>query len=345
MLRNKMTAWTKSTALTTLTVVGALLGCALLCTVARAAEPNYRAERRIIPPLSPSVSSAFTDPELADPMAAPPPEGQAYSEGEAPEKPMTLRDKAFRQLLNKSMPMSNEQIIQYQKELYRSQQAINTSPTPPPRPISSTITIDLSPGAPPPVIRLAPGFVTSMVFLDSTGQPWPIADFSIGNSKQFNVQWDSKKNTLFIQSTGHFTSSNLALRLADMDTPIVISLVSGQKEVDYRVDIQVNGRGPNALPPVLDNELPKHRSGNLLSVLDGIPPVGSKELVVSPNVGRAWVLSGNRLLFRTTVTVLSPAWTSTVASADGTRVYEMMTTPLILATCDGRTMKIELKGL
>jgi intracellular multiplication protein IcmK len=183
-----------------------------------------------------------------------------------------------------------------------------------------------------------------MVFLDATGQPWPIADFSIGNAKQFNVQWDSKKNTIFIQSTTNFTSSNLALRLAELDTPLVISLVSGQKEVDYRTDIQVNGHGPNALAPILGNDLPLATSTYLLSVLDGIPPAGSKELVLNQCFGRAWV-TGNRLLFRTRLTVLSPAWLATVSSPDGTRVYDMPKTPLILATQDGKTIRIELRGL
>lgn len=321
----------------------------LLSSPTHAADnvPNYRAQPRTSAPPSISETAMFSDPDTqtlveSDTAAAEDP--FAGSANETPEKPVTMRDKAFRQLLNKSMPMTPEQIIDYRKELYRSQQAVNTPPVSPPRPVSSTITVDLSPGMPPPVIRLAPGFVTSMVFLDATGQPWPIADYSIGNSKQFNVQWDSKKNTIFIQSTTHFTSSNLALRLAELDTPLVISLVSGQKEVDYRVDIQVNGHGPNALPPILGNDIPQAASTYLLGVLDGIPPAGSKELVLNPAFGRAWVV-GNRLLFRTRLTVLSPAWLATVSSPDGTRVYEMPKTPLILATQDGKTIRIELRGL
>ncbi|MEY3183090.1 MAG: IcmK protein [Pseudomonadota bacterium] len=332
--------------------------CALLLftkTAHAADTPNYRAQPRTSAVPSASETAVFSDPETetlaqntlteeGDPFANTM-TGEGQKEPSASDRPVTMRDKAFRQLLNKSMPMTPEQIIDYHKELYRSQQAINTSPVSPPKPVSSTITVDLSPGMPPPVIRLAPGFVTSMVFLDATGQPWPIADYSIGNAKQFNVQWDSKKNTIFIQSTSPFTSSNLALRLAELDTPLVISLVSGQKEVDYRVDIQVNGQGPNALAPIIGNDIPQATSTHLLNVLDGIPPTGSKELVVTPALGgRAWV-NGHRLLLRTKLTVLSPAWLATVSSPDGTRVYEMPKTPLVLATQDGKTIRIELRGL
>ncbi len=262
---------------------------------------------------------------------------------EKPEnKPTTLRDEAFKQLLDKISPLTPEQIIQMRKQDDKTQQAIATTPTTPPRPVSSTLIIDLSPGVTPPVVRLSAGFVSSLIFSDSTGQPWPISDYSLGNPKSFNIQWDKKSNALFIQSAATYSSANLAIRLAGLDTPVMLSLVSGQKEVDYRVDCQVQGRGPNATMPLAGDGLPAV-TPNLLSVLDGVPPPGSQELAVSGGYGRAW-LSKGKLIFRTRLTVLSPAWSATVSSPDGTRVYEMANTPLILASQNGKTVKIELKG-
>jgi len=54
---------------------------------------------------------------------------------------------------------------------------------------------------------------------------------------------------------------------------------------------------------------------------------------------------GNTLYLRTQLSVLSPAWSATVTSPDGTRVYEMKRTPLILATQNGKPIQIELRGL
>ncbi|HXH55103.1 MAG TPA: DotH/IcmK family type IV secretion protein [Gammaproteobacteria bacterium] len=257
-------------------------------------------------------------------------------------KPSTLRDEAFKQLLDKISPLTPAQIIQMRKQEDKTQQAIATTPSAPPRPVSSTLTIDLSPGVTPPVVRLSAGFVSSLIFVDSTGEQWPISDYSLGNPKNFNIQWDRKSNALFIQSTTAYSSANLAIRLAGLDTPVMLSLVSGQKEVDYRVDCQVQGRGPNAAMPLVGDGLPTV-TPSLLSVLDGVPPPGSQELAVSGGYGRAW-LSKGKLIFRTQLTVLSPAWSATVSSPDGTRVYEMANTPLILASQNGRTVKIELKG-
>lgn len=259
------------------------------------------------------------------------------------KKPVTMRDEAFKQLLDKISPLTPDQIIEMRKQQDKAQQAVATTPNTPPRPVSSTLTIDLSPGITPPVIRLSAGFVSSLVFVDSTGQPWPISDYSLGNPKSFNIQWDKKTNTMFIQSTTTYSTANLAIRLATLDTPVMLSLVSGQRDVDYRVDLQVQGRGPNALAPIVGDNLP---TGNpaLLSVLDGVPPPGSVELLVSNGLGRAWVSKG-KLIFRTQLTVLSPAWSSIVSSADGTKVYEMVQTPLILVSQNGKLVKIELKGL
>lgn len=257
-------------------------------------------------------------------------------------KPTTLRDEAFKQLLDKISPLTPDQIIRMRKQDDKTQQAIATTPTAPPRPVSSTLTIDLSPGITPPVVRLSAGFVSSLVFVDSTGQQWPISDYSLGNPKNFNIQWDRKGNALFIQSTTTYSSANLAVRLVGLDTPVMLSLVSGQKDVDYRVDCQVQARGPNAAAPLVGDGLPAINP-SLLSVLDSVPPVGSQELKVSGGYGRAWLWNG-KLLFRTQLTVLSPAWSATVSSPDGTRVYEMANTPLILASQNGKTVKIELKG-
>lgn len=270
------------------------------------------------------------------------PSEEVGSSGTA-KKAHTLRDQAFKQLLDKISPLTPEQIIEMRKQQDKTEQAIATEPNAPPRPVSSTLTIDLSPGFTPPVIRLSAGFVTSLVFVDSTGQPWPIADYSLGNPKNFNIQWDKKTNTLFIQSTNAYSSANLAIRLVSLETPVMLSLVSGQREIDYRVDLQVRARGPNALPLLVDNGVPSLNTA-LLSVLDGVPPPGSQELEVSAGLGRAW-LSNGKLIFRTQLTILSPAWSAAVSSPDGTRVYEMVQTPLILASQNGKPIKIELKGL
>lgn len=261
-----------------------------------------------------------------------------------PPKPPTIREEAFKQLLNKNIPLKPEQIIELHRELDKAAQAMQTPVNTPPEPMSSTLTVDLSPGSASPVIRLATGFVTSVMFVDTTGQPWPIANYSLGNPKNFNIQWDKTTNALFIQNTIAYVTANLAVRLEGLDTPIMISLVTGQREVDYRIDLQIHAHGPNAAAPVVDSLPNGSVSTALFGVLDGVPPTDSIELKVSGEHGRAW-LYNNKLIFRTKLTLLSPAWSSSVSSPDGTKVYELMRTPLILASQNGKPIKIELTGM
>lgn len=267
-----------------------------------------------------------------------------------PPPPTTLspqeirRQDAFNALMDDVLPLSPDQILKLHKYYDITQQAKASTPNPPPNPMFTSIVVNLEPGSQPPVIRLSAGFVTSILFVDSTGAAWPITAYSVGDPQNFNIQWDQKGNALFIQSMKQYSHGNLAIRLWGLDTPVMLTLVSGQKNVDFRVDLQVRGRGPDAKPATIDTTANAKVNPLLINILDGIPPRDSIKLGVSGGEGEAW-LADNRIFFRTKLTVLSPAWTAKVASADGTHVYELMLTPSILASHNGRTIDIKLSGL
>jgi intracellular multiplication protein IcmK len=267
----------------------------------------------------------------------------------AAKKTTSLRELAFKDLLDQTFPLTPEQIILIKKAQDDAQRASATSPTPPPKPQSSTITVSLAPGATPPLVRLGAGFVSSLVFADSTGQAWPVSDYSLGNPTDFNIQWDKKSNTLFVQSLKPYATANLAVRLTTLDTPIMLTLVSSQKIIDYRLDLQISGRGPNTLHTLPSNNIDLSQlnpavSTELIHTLDGIPPQNSIILPINLAYGQAWRTIDNRILFRTTLRVLSPAWQAQVQSPDGMRVYALNLTPLILATDpeQGKTIQIYL---
>ncbi|MBT4963104.1 MAG: hypothetical protein HON32_02895 [Francisellaceae bacterium] len=262
---------------------------------------------------------------------------------EIDNKPATIREKAFQQLIDKTFPLRPTEIVRLHEQLEKSKEAVSRPVLPPPHPVSSTMPIDLSPGATSPVVRLAKGFVTSLVFVDATGQPWPIADYTIGNATDFTIQWDNKTNTLFVQSNKNYVHTNLALRMAELDAPIVISFVTNQKEIDYRLDMQLQARGPNAVMPIT-RELPRVTPQYLVSALDGIPPNGARQLKVSGIKADAWLFNG-KMLLRTKYPLLSPAWSSTISSVDGTKVYQIATTPSILVSVDGNPIYATITGM
>jgi intracellular multiplication protein IcmK len=251
---------------------------------------------------------------------------------------------AFNTLMKEVLPLSPDQIMQLHKFYDLTQQAKAASPSTPPTPHFSSTVVNLEPGSIAPVVRLAAGFVTSLLFIDATGAAWPITAYSIGDPQNFNIQWDQKSNAMFIQSLKQYSHGNLAVRLNGLDTPIMITLVSGQKNVDFRVDLQIQGRGPDAKAAVIETTFHSNVNPVLINILDGVPPRGSIKLAVSGDHGEAW-LADNKIYFRSRLTVLSPAWIGTVSSPDGMHVYELMLTPYIVASQNGRTVDIKLAGL
>ncbi|HRD69088.1 MAG TPA: DotH/IcmK family type IV secretion protein [Legionella sp.] len=255
-----------------------------------------------------------------------------------------IDNKAFKDMTRSLYPLNPEQIVRLKQIYQTSEFAQASTPGTPPKPTATSQFVNLSPGSTPPVIRLSQGFVSSLVFLDSTGAPWPIAAYDLGDPAAFNIQWDKTSNTLMIQAMRLYNYGNLAVRLRGLNTPVMLTLIPGQKAVDYRVDLRVQGFGPNAKSMPMEEGIPPSASDLLLHVLDGVPPPGSHRLVVSGGDARAWLLN-EKMYVRTNLTVLSPGWLASMTSADGTHAYEMQKSPVLLVSWHGKVMQLKVEGL
>nr|WP_245614222.1 DotH/IcmK family type IV secretion protein [Legionella massiliensis] len=252
--------------------------------------------------------------------------------------------KAFEGVTQQLFPLNPEQIIRL-KQLYQAREFAQTSTAgTPPKPTATSQFVNLSPGSTPPVIRLSQGFVSSLVFLDSTGAPWPISAYDLGDPSSFNIQWDKTSNTLMIQAMKLYNYGNLAVRLRGLNTPVMLTLIPGQKAVDYRVDLRIQGYGPNAKTMPMEEGIPPSANDILLHVLDGVPPGGSQRLTVSGGDARAWLLN-DRMYIRTNLTILSPGWIGSMTSADGMHAYEMQKSPVLLVSWHGKVMQLKVEGL
>lgn len=256
----------------------------------------------------------------------------------------TVNDLAFKQVTEQLFPLSAEEIIRLKQLYHTSEFAQASSAGTPPKPTATSQFVNLSPGSTPPVIRLSQGFVSSLVFLDSTGAPWPITAYDLGDPTAFNIQWDKTSNTLMIQASKLYTYGNLAVKLKGLNTPVMLTLIPGQKAVDYRVDLRIQGYGPNAKNLPMEDGIPPAASDLLLHVLEGVPPNGSMRLTVSGGDARAWLLN-DRMYVRTNLTVLSPGWIGSMTSADGMHAYEMQKAPVLLVSWHGKVMQLKVEGL
>ena len=252
---------------------------------------------------------------------------------------------AFTHMVRSLMPLSPEQIMSLHSMFNQSQQVVAQYPGVPPKPTSSSIMVNMSPGATPPVIRLRQGYVTSLVFLDSSGQAWPVTAYDLGNPSAFNIQPntpDGKSDALMVQALGRYREGNLAVMLKGQDTPVMLTLMPGQRAVDYRVDLRMPGLGPNGL--ITMSGLPQTENPILVNFLDGVPPSGAKELSVNGAPAQAWLYEG-QLFLRTRVSVLSPGWMASMSSPDGTHVYELAKVPVVLASQRGQMVQLSIEGL
>ncbi len=260
----------------------------------------------------------------------------------------TMQNEAFKTVKESLSPLSIDQIDEL-KELYKSINRASNLENNPPTPTFSSISVDLQPGSAPPAIRLAAGLVSSLVFVDVTGAPWPIRAYDVGDPTNFNIVWNqngedetSMTNTLLMQPMSLYKDGNLAVMLQGLNTPVMLSLIPGQKEVDYRVDIQVPGRGPFAKDT--DSMLKASTNPALNQVINNISPDGSKLLKVTGGAARAW-LFGDVMYVRTALPIVSPAWNATMRGAGGTvSAYELPKSPVILVMDNGRIRKLNVEG-
>lgn len=311
--------------------------------------PNMNTHQSTTSNSAPALTS---QPNSANPPAPP---AQVFkapfeSDSQSNTNPISqsISQTAFSNTVQGILPMTPEQIHRL-RQLYSASQYAAAAPAGiPPKPTATSLMVDLSPGAASPAVNLAEGDITALVFLDSTGAPWPVEAIDNGNPNAFDIQWNKKDNVLLVQATTAFGRGNLAVRLRQLGPPVMLTLVTNNSVdgnggvVDYRVDLRIPGLGPNALP-VQNNNTPNPANPVLLDVLDGLPPDGAKALDVSNDAGQAW-LKGDSLFLRTRLTLLSPAWLAAMSSADGTNAYQLQKSPLLLMSQNGKVVQIKLKG-
>ena len=294
---------------------------------------------------SAGASAAQTPTAAQPPTAAPSQQNNPSDQGTPTQSDQEVIDsKAFDSVTSQLFPLAPDRILDLKQKYHTTEFAIDSPVGTPPKPTATSQFVNLSPGSTPPVIRLAQGFVSSLVFLDVTGAPWPIQAYDLGDPDSFNIQWDKVSNTLMIQASKLYNYGNLAVRLKGLNTPVMMTLIPGQKAVDYRVDLRIQGYGPNAKSLPLEEGLPPNPSDVLLHILEGVPPDGSLHLTVSGGDARAWIL-GDKIYVRTNLTILSPGWIASMTSADGMHAYEMQKTPVLLVSWHGKVMQLKVEGL
>ncbi len=260
------------------------------------------------------------------------------------ELEQALRDEAFDASLTGLLPLTPDEIRRFLQAYDKTQEAVQRPPYEYPEPVLGVETLSLEPGQPPQEVNTAVGFVTTLNFVDSTGEPWPIKD--IGWAGEFEIlQPEEEGNVVRITPLSEFAHGNMSVRLVDLKAPVVVTMKTVRDKVHYRLDLRVPSIGPKGALPVMDTKISLSAGGkDLVTVLEGITPQGAEKMIVSgtDSQSTAYLVNG-KTYFRTPLTLLSPAWTSSVKSADGMTVYELEEAPVLLLSDNGKMVRAYVK--
>jgi intracellular multiplication protein IcmK len=276
-----------------------------------------------------------------------PEELQLMMEQEAQEQQKKIEEQTFMMALKQLLPLKPDQIRETLNQFRISREAAET-PLTVPEPRQEVQTLSLDPSAEPVVIRMAPNHVTSVSIVDATGMPWPIQDMSWAGPFSI-VAPESGGHILRITPTTAHGVGNISVRFVDMITPVTLRLTTGIDWVHYRLDLRIPKPGPLAKTPIIEYGGLKSVAGKdeqMVGVLDGTPPQNAEKLSVEGVDTRttAYKLSG-RVYLRTPLTLLSPAWDASVSSSDGTTVYALGNTPVVLLSDEGRMIKARIAAV
>ena len=252
------------------------------------------------------------------------------------------REKAYGTAVDGIMPLSPEQIRTFRTHLDDSQEAAQ-EPVGPPRAVVHVENLSLDPGVEPPEMKMATGYVTTLTMLDSTGQPWPIKDFGVGGNFDVPQPEDGSHILRIVPLTQH-GAGNLSLRMVGLATPIAFRLTSGSDVIHYRFDARIPKLGPGAKTPLIDRGVTITAGDEtLMKVLSGIAPEGFERMDVAGSDSQTSVWKNGDLMYvRTPLTLLSPGWNGSVTSADGTNVYEIAASPVLLLSDSGAMVRVRI---
>lgn len=253
-------------------------------------------------------------------------------------------EEAFTNAASEASPLTPAQIKSLRKIVDDAERAAAAPARFTPKPVYSRVSVSLMPGETPPVVRLFANYTTDILFLDQDGNPLKVLDVNPGGASAFTVTAPKDgSNKVGLSPVTSYAAGNISVTVDKVSTPISLTVLSGQREVDYRVDVQVKGAHSGAPRTGSAGALPGQVSNLLIGLLEGVAPEGAKQLLTSSADVQAWDYKSN-FYVRTSITLLSPAWLEMQRSADGTTVYQIARTPVIVGLRNGGTVQINLSG-
>lgn len=292
-----------------------------------------------IPP-PPSSATLSTDAvQLATQAEQAAMQAQMQAESDQARRDREHIEKSYDRASNGLLPLNPDQIRQFMHRLEQTQDAAEPPSSGQPKGEVRVSTLPLDPGVDPPQINLAAGYITTITLVDASGAPWPILDVGVGGNFEVSPTTNGT-HVIRVMPLTRFGSGDLSVLLRDLPTPIIFRLSAGGPSVDLRYDARIPKYGPNGKAPLIDHPKLEAGDSDMMMILENAPPREAKRLKISGLDARtmAWSLD-SKVYVRTPLTLLSPAWDSSISSADGMKVYEIGDAPVLLMSDNGSMLR------
>lgn len=260
-----------------------------------------------------------------------------------------LPKEVFGAIANEKYPLSPGQVRQLNGLVEQIERASSARTTPAPTPTNSTTRVSFAAGSGPQVVRVSAGTVSSLIFTDISGSPWVVERVVAGKPKLLDLTYgkkDGPSNMFTINPLAEQVSTNIAIFLEGAPAPIVMAVESGQKAVDFRLDVSIQARGPLATDPAISRGFVDTIPAELNDMVAGVTPKNAKALKISASEisdVQAWVV-GNRMFVRSRAVMLAPAPIRVATGADGTKVFELPHASQVLMSANGTPGRVTLTG-
>jgi intracellular multiplication protein IcmK len=296
------------------------------------------------PALSQDASGLLLPPaNLGDPISpATPP---AVSDANSAVQEQSEKDRLVESAIKSIAPLTPEQVREVRRRIDQIDQATD-SPLMDVHPVTRSVGVSLKSGEMPVRLSVAPGWLSTLTFSDVTGQPWPVHVVTNGNPDAYDVKSSgpqNETNIITISARRAHVPSNFSVLLLGAKVPLLVTLDPSSSNVDYRVDARVDQRGPNAIyDSVTGTSLAPTNDSTMLQFLDGVAPSGARELKSSNSRDlQAWMY-GDLMYVRTSMDLLSPAYTAKHSNASGVKVFVLNEVPVLLVSDGGRTSYVQV---
>lgn len=278
------------------------------------------------------------------------PAGQLYAVDTAQDKlRRDLIKTGFKEQHDMVLPLVPQQIQAYKQHVDGTKRAIVEEK---PQTSAGSRNLKLDASAEIQEILLTPGYITTVVFYDSTGEPWPITSCSVGNPNAFQVILPEgllPGNMINIQGLQKFANSNIVLTIKDFSLPVVMNLqTTGMKGkgaiTNSMVSFRANRMGPNAKQPIIGRPIQTSITKTMMTFLNGVPP---REAIYISSVSERgdmdmWRYNGS-LYLRTYSPVVWPAWNLLANGSEGLILYKLPDVPNVLVSVSGKKVSLDIE--